>query len=434
MALIARFVGAASLVVLSGACQKKDDSTLGAAGSSASGGSGGSIIGLGGTSGGGTGGSTGGTGGSTGGTGGSTGGTGGTGNGEAGQNGDVCETLVGLNQCGVMKLEAMPVPVNLLLVIDKSGSMTDKPEGFGLDKWAAMKEALGAALSGAPPTVRFGLLLYPNAVAQTIPLDCDGDLCCAVPDASDAVRVSVGPDQVGPIGDALSNASPGGGTPTAAALARALSYFTEGEGLTLEGGRYVLLATDGGPNCNDQLSCDADQCTPNLDGAEQCQGANCCAGAGEFCLDDGGVTEQIEALRAAGIATFVVGIPGTESYTQYLDAFARAGGVPRQGAEHDYYAVSAASGVSGLTSVLKTITTELLHSCEIELAQPPAQISLVNVAVDCEVLHKDGQESGWDFDDINAPTRVVIRGAACDDLQASGARRIDIVYGCTTIR
>jgi hypothetical protein len=256
-----------------------------------------------------------------------------------------------------------------------------------------------------------------------------------VPDGSTAVRVGVAPGSADLIGDALAQAEPGGGTPTAAALERALQYFTEGDGLLLEGEKYVLLATDGGPNCNYDNACEADTCTPNLDGAPQCADGNCCDGAGEFCVDDSGVTEQIEALQAAGIDTFVVGIPGTEEYADYLDAFARAGGVPNQGGTRDYFAVSGALGVTGLTDVLTTITTALVTSCEITLAEPPAQISLVNVAIDCEVVRKEGVDgSGWEFDDPANPRSVIVHGPACDDLKANGARRVDVVYGCTTIR
>jgi len=354
--------------------------------------------------------------------------------GDAGEPNDACTTLVGLDQCGATRIEAQAVPVNVLFVIDKSGSMTDQPQGFGSDKWSAMKQALEAALASVPPTVNSGLLVYPASVFHTIPLDCEGDLCCEVPEASEAVKVGVGPGSDEAIVQALSDTSPGGGTPTAAALAQALAYFTQGEGAELEGDRYVLLATDGGPNCDAALTCEKDACTPNLDGAPQCEGGNCCEGAGEFCLDDAAVTAQIGALRAAGIATFVVGIPGSEKYEQYLDVFARAGGVPRVGADHDYFAVSAASGVSGLTSVFKNITTELLRSCEVSLPEPPAQLRLVNVAIDCAVLPQQGNESGWEFDDAAAPTSIIIHGPVCDDLKAEGARRIDVVYGCTTIR
>lgn len=405
------------------ACQN-DDESQGLDGKPSAGGSGGTkgtVIGVGGSSG------TGGSGGS------GIAGTGTAQGGEGGDGTDACSTLAGLGECGGTRVEAKLAPVNLLLVVDKSGSMTDQPQGFSLDKWSAMKEALGAAVSSAPESVRFGLLAYPDARGTTIPLDCAGDLCCAVPEDGDAVRVAVAPRNAEPIGAALEQISPGGGTPTAAALARALDYFTLGEGQNLEGDRYVLLATDGGPNCNSGLSCDASACTPNLDGAAQCSGVNCCEGAGEFCLDDEAVVAAIEALRSAGIFTFVVGIPGTENYTASLDAFARAGGVPRTGAEHDYFAVSAASGVSGLTGVLKSITTELLRSCEIALTEAPEQPSLVNVAIDCQVLPKEG-ESGWEYDDADAPTTLTIHGPACDDIKTYGARRVDVVYGCTTIR
>jgi len=407
---------------VAGACGNNDDlQGLGSKPSSGGSGGTGAVIGVGGSSG------TGGSGGS------GTGGTGSAQGGEGGEGNEACPTLAGLGECGGTRVEATLAPVNVLLVVDKSGSMTDQPQGFSLDKWSAMKQALGAALSSAPESVRFGFLAYPYASAVTIPLDCAGELCCTVTEGGEPINVPVAPRNEDAIGAALAQLSPGGGTPTAAALARALAYFTQEEGRDLDGDRYVLLATDGGPNCNGGLSCDASACTPNLDGAAQCAGVNCCEGAGEFCLDDEAVIAQIEELRSAGIATFVVGIPGTENYTPSLDAFARAGGVPRTGAEHDYFSVSAASGVSGLTSVLKSITTELLRSCEIALTEAPEQPSLVNVAIDCEVLPKEG-ESGWEYDDAEAPTTLTIRGPACDDIKAQGARRVDVVYGCTTIR
>jgi hypothetical protein len=417
------------------ACQSsKDDDELGQAGRPNTAGGGGILIGQGGKAGGG------GTAGDSGGTaGGSSGGSGGSsplGNaGEGGDSGGTCETLVGLNNCGGTRVEAMRVPVNILLVIDKSGSMTDEPAGFGTNKWEAIKEALGTAVANAPPTVATGLVLYPFRTTADIPLECEGTTCCAVPEPDTAVLVGVAPNNAARIDDTLDSTSPGGGTPTAAALERALQYFTEGEGLLLDGEKYVLLATDGGPNCNYDITCDAETCTPNLDGAPQCAAGNCCDGAGEYCVDDQGVTAQIEALQAAGIRTFVVGIPGTEEYADYLDAFARAGGVPNQGGTRDYFAVSGALGVTGLTDVLTNITTALVTSCEIALSEPPAMLSLVNVAIDCEVLHKEGDDgSGWEFDDPNTPTSVIVHGPACDDLKANGARRIDVVYGCATIR
>lgn len=349
---------------------------------------------------------------------------------------DACGELVGLEQCGGTKKEAKLNTINVLLVIDKSGSMTDQPSGFNTDKWSAVKSALSSVLSNVNERVHVGLLLYPFSTGRTIPLDdCGGD-CCTVPDGEAAVLVDIasGSESAPAINTQLAATSPGGGTPTAAALARAYEYFQTGAGAALEGSRYVLLATDGGPNCNGALSCEEDACTPNLDG--DCDGANCCENAGEFCLDATSVTNEITKLSDAGIPTFVVGIPGTEEYRDYLDDFAVAGGVPRTGGSRDYYAVSADQGVQGLVDVFTDITTDLVRSCEIELTEKPPSLMSVNVAVDCTVVSQanapDG--SGWEFDQEPEPTKVILHGPVCENLQANGATRVDVVYGCPTIR
>lgn len=349
---------------------------------------------------------------------------------------DACGELVGLEQCGGTKKEAKLNTINVLLVIDKSGSMTDQPSGFSSDKWSALKSALGSVLSNVNERVHVGLLLYPFSTGRTIPLDDCGTDCCTVPDGEAAVLVNIasGSESAPAINTQLAATSPGGGTPTAAALARAYEYFETGAGAALEGSRYVLLATDGGPNCNGALSCGEDACTPNLDG--DCDGANCCENAGEFCLDATSVTNEITKLSDAGIPTFVVGIPGTEEYRDYLDDFAVAGGVPRTGGSRDYYAVSADQGVQGLVDVFTDITTDLVRSCEIELTEKPPSLMSVNVAVDCTVVSQmnapDG--SGWEFDQEPEPTKVILHGPVCENLQANGATRVDVVYGCPTIR
>jgi hypothetical protein len=48
--------------------------------------------------------------------------------------------------CGQSTIRASSKIVNILLVIDKSGSMTSTPAGFSTDKWTAMKMALSTAL------------------------------------------------------------------------------------------------------------------------------------------------------------------------------------------------------------------------------------------------------------------------------------------------
>jgi hypothetical protein len=342
-----------------------------------------------------------------------------------------CDGFEGLDECGVTSVEASFSAANVLLVIDKSSSMDDKPQGFELKKWDALKAALEQALNEVNPELSFGLLLYPFGSQAQIPLDCfDG--CCEVPTGAEAIQVGVTAGESGKsqIMQALADTGPGGGTPTAAALDAALSYFTEGDGKSLKGDRYVLLATDGGPNCDPANTCDAEHCTPNLDGL--CEDGNCCDGEGAYCLDDAAVVQKLEALAAAGISTFVVGIPGTEKYAQYLDAFAVAGGVTNPSAPPSYYAVAASGGVEQLTQTFVDITTHLVRSCDVDLGEAPRDKKLVNVAVDCQIVpFADG--AGWDIN-ADEPSQLVIAGEACDKLQAEGAQRVDVVYGCPTVK
>jgi von Willebrand factor type A domain len=345
-----------------------------------------------------------------------------------------CGSLSGLSECGNTTVTADLRTVNILMVIDKSGSMTDEPSGFGTDKWSALKTALGHALNGVAADVNVGLLMYPYSTAQQIPLVCHGG-CCEVPDGASAVNVDIdsGTRSLPRILAALDAVDPGGGTPTAQALARANDYFTTGAGAALKGNNYVLLATDGGPNCNSNNSCGADRCTTNLDG--QCDSGNCCKASGEGCLDDIEVTGQLRTLLSHGVRTFVVGIPGTEAYSDYLDGFAVAGGEPNPATPPSYYAVSPKDGVQGLEDVFTGITSQLLRSCTIQLAEDPPKLELVNLAIDCEVIKpsaKDG--SGWTIDTHQTPGSVVLSGPICDRVQRQGATRVDVVYGCPTVR
>ncbi|HWZ87996.1 MAG TPA: vWA domain-containing protein, partial [Polyangiaceae bacterium] len=299
------------------------------------------------------------------------------------------------------------------------------------NKWDALKTALDTALNNVVGQINFGLVLYPFTSDHQIPLECDQD-CCEVAPGTSAVNVPIeaGSSGVSKILDAVNAASPGGGTPTAAALTSALQYFTTGDGAALQGQKFVLLATDGGPNCNIDNTCDEAHCTPNLDG--QCPSGNCCSNMGRYCLDDAAVVTQIQALQTAGVSTFVVGIPGTEKYSQYLDNFAVSGGVANPAAPPSYYAVSAKGGVQGLVSVFTSITTHLVRSCEVALENTPQNLDLVNVAVDCQVVpYANG--AGWTLSGADQKT-LEIEGDTCHAIQTNGAGRVDIVYGCPTVR
>jgi hypothetical protein len=339
--------------------------------------------------------------------------------------------------CGKTDLAAEPPTVNVLLVVDKSSSMSGTPAGFSANKWAALGDALGAALEAAEGSVAFGLDFFPFGDDR----DPEAEIAwCDMPSNADIlVPVAAGTSTVPLINAALADYQPDGGTPTAVALARALEYFTNGDGAALEGERYVLLATDGGPNCNPELECGIDACTLNLDGVS-CGGQNCCdvnldPDGGSSCLDDDATVTSVEALAEAGVKTFVVGIPGTSAYADTLDAMAIAGLAENPDAPPHYFRVESMGGTGGLTEVLTRITRGVIKTCRLALTSTPSDPDyegLLNVEIDGDDVPQKGDD-GWEVDRTTSPPTIVLKGATCEYMETHGAERVNITYGCPTV-
>ncbi len=360
-----------------------------------------------------------------------------------------CPTLSGIEDCGFESNQAETLEVNVLLVMDKSGSMNDTPDGYTQTKWDALHTALGAALGDVRGVVNFGLQFFPATANPNLPIPAacaePTDRCCEMPtDQPPTMTVDIGPghDTVPEILRQLNDADATGGTPTAYALSRAYDYFTAGAGVALGGTRIVLLATDGAPNCNPTISCAIDTCTLNLESAQGCPpptdpgAASCCGNRPEACLDADGTLSEIQRLAGEGIETIVVGIPGSELYQGQLQDFASAGGFTKPNGDPGYYEVSAAGGVDELTDTFREITTSLVTECEIPITQEIPNLNLVNVAVDCVIIPKGdetGEENRWFFDNNDSPSRILINGPICDTIQTDGVDRIDTVFGCPTI-
>ncbi|MFZ5891156.1 MAG: vWA domain-containing protein [Myxococcota bacterium] len=347
-----------------------------------------------------------------------------------------CMAFEGIDQdkCGSSSVEATIKTVNMMLVIDKSGSMKSGLDGTetGMpSKWSGMQTALATALAKVQDDINFGMVLYPSAAAAAAPPN-DYAAACQVETGAAAVNVPItsGAAAVTAISAALKNTMPAGGTPTAQALKAAYDYFVTGDGALKPGDKYVLLATDGGPNCNSANTCDnqPDKCTCVIDSGNA---ATCCNNKGFLCLDDSAVLMQIQALADKGIPTFVVGVPGTEAYATYLDAFAVAGGKPNEVGPTKYYKVEASGGVQGLVDVFSTITTQLVRNCDIDLTSQPDDPDKVNVAIDCNIIKR--ADDTWTLDVSSMPNKLLLKGATCEKIQTSGAKRVDVIYGCPSV-
>jgi hypothetical protein len=340
--------------------------------------------------------------------------------------------------CGATALSASRPEVNVLLVVDKSSSMNGTDE-FPEGRWAALGAALDSALEQAASRVSFGLEFFPfSDDPSTTPSRCETTTGLDV-----LVPVAPGTESVSKISQALTAYAPAGATPTADALAEARKYFKDGKGKSLGGQSYVLLATDGGPNCNSDLACDADTCVPNVEQANATAtcGGSCCdpkldPEGNSNCLDEERTVDQVKALADMGIKTFVVGIPGSQFFAGTLDKLAAAGEEPNPDGPPSYYAVTKADGATGLTDVLTRITTGLITTCRLQLSSAPPSDphwqSLLNVNIDGKDLPPEGAD-GWSVDTTTDPPTIVLEGKTCDYMEQHGAEQVKITYGCPTV-
>jgi hypothetical protein len=373
---------------------------------------------------------------------------------------DYCGGILSGQVCGQTSVQADVRNVNMLLVIDESGSMTKPPSKTDTrTKWAEMNLALSGALPTFQDDINFGLLLFPYNPAGIDPNTATFQQLCAVPDGATAINVGIasGADNLRLILNTVQGQTPVGGTPTANALLQAYKYFTQGDGKALKGSKWILLATDGGPNCNSSLTCDAAHCTPNREG--DCQNgsmtANCCdistaqlAALNEnmSCLDDQAVFDQITNLAGVGVGTYVIGIPGSEVYAATLNEMAKRGGVPNPAGATGgsyYYAVSATNTVGDLQTALDGIITQLVKTCDIKLNQSPNDPSTVQVVKDCVLVPQipgntpapvDGGVDGFYINYDENPAHLILTGSYCQSIMTAGANQVSIVEGCHPIQ
>jgi hypothetical protein len=266
-------------------------------------------------------------------------------------------------------------PPDLLIVLDKSGSMGDPLNG-GLPKWLVMQQALTSVIDMHATTIRFGL--------ETFPSD---DTCGA-----GWVGAGVGSDP-GTLKTLLQLTLPGGATPIPPSLDAARSYYA-GQPINMAG-RFVLLATDGQSNCG---------------------------GGDPNTVSSSEAITAAAALSAAGIKVFVLGFgdPATTDPAT-LQAMAQMGGTGMP-----YQANSPAQLDAALAAIAGQVA---VPPCTFQLAATPGDASLLGVTFDgAAVPRNPSHQSGWDYDP--ATNSITFYGATCIKLQSGSVSSVHVDYGC----
>jgi hypothetical protein len=308
--------------------------------------------------------------------------------------------------CGQTNVSVTPLPPDILIVQDRSLSMTDdvndRPCAGGSasgngncgasSKWAQVIAALSPVVMQTQTTVNWGLMF----------LGSEADTC----GVATAPVVPITPaTSYAPINAALSGEMFTGktGTPTAQVLNNAVTYM---KSLTDPNPKFLLLATDGEPNC----------AAGNL-------AAN----------DDTGAVNAVAAAKTAGFPTFVVGIATATdpAATSALNMMAAAGGEAQTGAATQYYAVTDTSSLlTALANILKAATP-----CTIPLTGVNGSLDKVAVtakdAAGNTVQIMEDPTNGWSYTDASK-TAIVLNGAACNDLQSVTYTAFQFIYTCST--
>ncbi|HEY8375600.1 MAG TPA: vWA domain-containing protein [Nannocystis sp.] len=339
--------------------------------------------------------------------------TGSTGAGSAGTSGDPA--------CTPAKVTHKPLRPNVVLVLDKSGSMV-APDGGTWDhdgdpntpdvtRWWSLHAAVAEIVSEFELAIDFGAHLFPSVAAKgaynatSCPVDPEIDIPVAPANAAAILAGIPAADD-----DLLM-----GGTPMAAGVTVALDHLRS---LDPKVPRAIMLVTDGA--------------------------ANCAVGAEPPALfesyDDSVHAIVGDAFALEGIPTYVVGVGIADEVTpegqdgtpdginpfEKLNELAILGGKPKDHPDEKFY--NTENGVE-LAAALKAITFDAL-SCIVPLDPPLVAPEGLAVEIDGEPIPQvaacDGG-SGWTFTNPEGPFDAIeLCGSACMGLKLAGEADITV--------
>lgn len=290
------------------------------------------------------------------------------------------------NQCEAENFVAEAVPPNLMIVLDRSGSMDDRVGGWGTPpKWDVALEAIDNLMTTYSGQIRFGLQVFPGT---DVPCQ-QGGHCNA-----GTIAVDIGENTQGAINQYLESADTCLlGTPIAGALSMVADYAPLEDNAR---SNYVLLVTDGEDNC-------ANYGTPPA----------------------GNPANQVRRLREKepSVRTFVVGFGGGVS-PQQLNALADEGGTALQGNRRYYQADDAAS----LEAAFQEIGGAVL-GCEYTIpSEVPNPDDLFVFFDGIRVPRDPSHTTGWNYNDNNG--LLTFAGNACTALRTGNVESLILVYGC----
>ncbi len=310
----------------------------------------------------------------------------------AGQTCDAGTCMIG-SGCGGFEFSIEAVPPNLLIMLDRSGSMGYNVPNSNLNRWEVAKQAIEQVTTTFDDKIRFGLGTYSA---------CVGNGC------------SPGTTVV-PIAD------------NNAAAINAFLAMTVGagsnDGSNVNGeGKIEYLCSSGDPETSTGASLDAQLGSAPLQDPERdnaimliTDGAE--SGACVFDGIDGPTAAANLFAQAIPVKTFAIGFGGAD--LDEINAIAAAGGT-----QTGYLADMADDLNAALEQIANAVAT-----CTFELDQVPPDPEEIYVFFDKDPAGvPNDPQNGWTYDPLT--NTVSFHGAACEAIKSGAVVDIDIVYGC----
>ena len=291
--------------------------------------------------------------------------------------------------CGNSASSMAQLPADLLLVLDRSGSMTnsisddepcDPTSVTCAQRWTTMMSAMRTVLATSPTSVQWGLKFFSTpgltSGSGSTPVGCV---------VTSDVEVPLGPSNADAITTNIATTSPNYNTPTRAAIDVAVAYLKP-----VQDGRpkYILLATDGQPNCP-------------------------ATGAVATATDLEPAMAAIGAAHAAGISVFVIGVGPSAGN---LDAMASRGGTNKF-----YPALSPQALPSALNAIVGAVA-----SCVYTMTATPPDPTNLGVYLDKQLILESATD-GWT---LSTPNAVTFHGPTCDRIKAGAYKSVQVLFGC----
>jgi hypothetical protein len=314
-----------------------------------------------------------------------------------------------------------PLSPNVVLVLDKSGSMVSEQIGMWdhdadantppVTRWSSLHDVVEAVATEFEGTINFGAHLFPNNKANAsysasaCPVDPDIDIAVASMNKA-AILAGI---------PAADDTSMRGGTPMAAGVTAALEHLKT---LDAQIPRAILLVTDGAANCID----DAD---PEVMFEQYDESVHTIVG---------------DAFALDGIPTYVVGVgiqdlvssnakdgsPDSVNTFTRLNELATDGGKPKTDPDEKFF--NTVNQIE-LAAALDEIAVDTL-TCIIPLDPPLNAPDEITVEVDgMQIPHISdcAGQSGWIYAHPDGPFDAIhLCGAACGGLKIAGEASITL--------